>query len=79
MAASTFTHHITNISLFLGHCYWYQQVAQPDMTLYLDPLKVCDYVSTNFVVVLQTEHTAKSKPTFAVVQAEQRKQLLKKA
>ena len=45
MAAGTHQQHENNISLFLGHCHWFQGVAQPDLLDYLDPLKICDYVN----------------------------------
>ena len=45
MASTTFNGHVNNISLFLGHCHWYQGVAEPDLGMYLDPLKICDLVS----------------------------------
>ena len=35
LATSTFQHHTTNISLFLGHCHWFQGVEQPNLREYL--------------------------------------------
>ena len=45
MAATTHKQHVNNISLFLGYCHWYQGVAQPDLTTYLHPLLICDFIS----------------------------------
>jgi len=53
---STFQSHANNISLFLGHCHWFQGVAKPCLRAYLDPLKVCDYISMK-VALEHSTHT----------------------
>ncbi|DBA81081.1 TPA: hypothetical protein ACH3X2_000804 [Trebouxia sp. C0005] len=66
MAPGTHKHHVNNISLFLGHCHWFQGVAQPDMSHYLDPLKVCDYISLK-IATSQSPDTINSVLDTAVV------------
>lgn len=63
---STFQSHANNISLFLGHCHWFQGVAQPCLKAYLDPLKVCDYISMK-VALEHSRHTINSVLDTAVM------------
>ncbi len=45
LLSSTWRHHLANISLFLGHCHWFQGVAEPNLGAYLEPEKICALVS----------------------------------
>ena len=45
MVSSSHKQHDYNISLFLGHCHWFQGVAQPNMGEYLHPQRICEYIS----------------------------------
>ena len=45
MVSSSQQHHDHNISLFLGHCHHFQGVAQPNLGEYLQPQKICEYIS----------------------------------
>lgn len=45
LLSSTWRHHLANISLFLGHCHWFQGVAKPNLGAYLEPGRICALVS----------------------------------
>ena len=66
LSSSSFHQHLTHISLFLGHCHWFQGVAKPNLEHYLDPMKVLDYINMK-VALQQSPHTINSVLDTAVV------------
>ena len=56
MSSSTFQQHLSHISLFLGHCHWFQGVDLPNLEHYLDPTRVLDYINMK-VALQQSPHT----------------------
>lgn len=45
MSAGTYEKQEQNLSLFLGHCLWLQGVEEPNMGHFLDPRRLCSFIS----------------------------------